>query len=86
MSPAGAWTAYQVLRSDVRIGYWPEPRSLAEIWERFTKGKLSSPNLWTDAYLSAFAEAGGFTLVTFDKRVPMREGLHCLVLGGIPER
>jgi predicted nucleic acid-binding protein len=24
-------------------------------------------NFWTDAYLAAFAEASGFTLVTFDE-------------------
>ena len=82
MSPDRAWQAYRVLRSDRRIGYLPEPNDLAEAWDAFTEGRLSSPNLWTDAYLSAFAHAAGLTLVTFDARIPTRAGLSCHVLAG----
>ncbi len=51
MSPDAAWKAYHVLRSDRRIGYLAEPNELLETWQAFTEGLLSSPNLWTDAYL-----------------------------------
>jgi predicted nucleic acid-binding protein len=68
------------LRSDWRIEYLAEPSGLAESWDAFTGGALSSPNLWTDAYLCAFAHTAGLTLVTFDAKIPAREGLRCLVL------
>jgi uncharacterized protein len=80
MSPDEAWRAYRALRLDRRIGYLAEPNELPETWQAFTKGRLSSPNLWTDAYLCAFANAGRLTLVTFDAKIPTREGVNCLVL------
>src|SRR5881296_3193831 len=78
MTPDGAWQAYRALRSDRRIGYVAEPSDLSETWDTFTKGRLSSPNLWTDAYLCAFGRAARLTLVTFDARIPAREGVSCL--------
>ena len=42
---------------------------------------MSLPNLWTDAYLCAFAHAAGLTLVTFDKTIPTKEEVTCLLLG-----
>ena len=80
MRPDEAWQAYRALRLDRRIGYLAEPKELPETWQAFTKGPLSSPNLWTDAYLCAFANAGQLTLVTFDAKIPTREGVNCLVL------
>jgi toxin-antitoxin system PIN domain toxin len=80
--PDEAWQAYHVLRSDRRIGYSPEPNDLPETWQAFTQGPLSSPNLWTDAYLCAFAHAAGLTLVTFDAKIPVRDGVSCLLLSG----
>src|SRR2546428_6990880 len=50
MSPAKAWQAYRALRSDRRIGYSPEPNDLAEFWDGFTEGRLTSPNLCTVAH------------------------------------
>ena len=80
MSPSGAWQIYRTLRSDWRVGYLDEPSGLAENWDEFTDGVLTSPNLWTDAYLCAFARAAELTLVTFDSKIPAREGLNCFVL------
>jgi toxin-antitoxin system PIN domain toxin len=85
MNPDQAWQAYRALRSDRRIGYLAEPSVLAETWDAFTKGELTSPNLWTDAYLCAFAHAAQATLVTFDKKIPAWDGVNCLVLGGVSE-
>jgi toxin-antitoxin system PIN domain toxin len=82
MKPDAAWEAYRVLRLDRRIGYLSEPNELPETWETFTEGPLSSPNLWTDAYLCAFAHAGRLTLVTFDAKTRTREDVNCLLLGG----
>jgi hypothetical protein len=80
MRPHQAWEAYRVLRLDRRIGYLAEPNQLPEAWEAFTEGTLTSPNLWTDAYLCAFAHAARLTLATFDTKIPPREGVNCLVL------
>src|ERR1039458_3656345 len=72
MSPHEAWQAYRVLRSDRQIGYASEPNELPETWQAFTEGPLTSPNLWTDAYLCSFASAARLTLVTFDAKISAR--------------
>jgi toxin-antitoxin system PIN domain toxin len=82
MKPDEAWHAYRVLRSDRRIGYAAEPNDFPETWQTFTEGPLSSPNLWTDAYLCAFANAARSTLVTLDAKIPTREDVSCLLLRG----
>jgi len=84
MSSGEAWQAYRELRLDRRIGYSAEPNELPETWQAFTEGPLSSPNLWTDVYLCAFANAARLTLVTFDKKIPTREDVSCLRLGEEP--
>ena len=80
MRPDEAWEAYRVLRKDWRIGYMAEPSELTETWQAFTYGPFSSSNLWTDAYLCAFAHAARLTLVTFDSKIPTREEVNRLVL------
>jgi toxin-antitoxin system PIN domain toxin len=82
MSPNEAWQAYRILRSDRRVGYAAEPNELLETWQVFTEGPLTSPNLWTDAYLSAFANTARLILVTFDARISAREDVSCLLLSG----
>jgi hypothetical protein len=82
LRPGEAWEAYRVLRLDRRIGYSAEPNELPETWQAFTEGPLSSPNLWTDAYLCAFANAARLTLVTFDAKIPLREDVSCHLLTG----
>src|ERR1039457_2484784 len=84
MSPDDAWQAYRGLRLDRRIGYVSGPNEFPETWEAFTEGPRTSPNLWTDAYLCAFANAARLTLVTFDAKLPPREDVSCLLLSGNP--
>ena len=82
LGPAGAWSAYRALRSDRRVVYLLEPGHFSEDgWETFTEGQSTSPNRWTDAYLSALAHAARLTLVTFDTKMLARQGANCLVLG-----
>ena len=80
VSPEGAWQAYNSMRADRRIGYLAEPSGLTETWDMPAAGRLGSSNVWTDAYLCAFAQAAGLTLVTFDRRIHAAGGLDCLVL------
>ncbi len=46
----------------------------------FTQGGTFSPNVWNDAYLAAFAMAGGYELVSFDKGFAQFSGLKCTIL------
>src|ERR1035441_1212529 len=84
LSPNEAWQAYRALRLDRRIGYAAEPDELLETWQPFTEGPWASPNLWTDAYLCAFANAARLTLVTLDAKIPSRADVSCLLLSGSP--
>src|ERR1039457_2425443 len=81
MRPQEAWQAYRALRLDRRIGYFAEPNELPETWAAFTEGSLRSPNLWSDAYVSAFVLAARLTLVTFDAKIPARSDVSCVLLG-----
>ena len=36
--------------------------------------------MWNDAYLAAFALAGGFQVVTFDQGFSKFAGVNCLIL------
>ena len=44
-----------------------EPRGLETQWKKLAGGPWPSPKLWMDAYLAAFAMAGGYQIVTTDK-------------------
>ncbi len=62
-----AWEAYQKFLADPRIVFADEAEGLENFWKEFTGAPTGNPNMWTDAYLAAFAKAGGHTLVTFDQ-------------------
>lgn len=46
---------------------WTEPAGMEDAFMRKTASEERSPKRWNDAYLSAFAETAGITLVTFDR-------------------
>jgi uncharacterized protein len=62
-----AWQAYDVLRGDSCVSYTEEPIGIESIWRSHTESQSYSHKIWNDAYLAAFAEAGDFEIVTFDK-------------------
>jgi predicted nucleic acid-binding protein len=64
-----AWKMYRRWLADDRVEFRPEPSGshLDERLKKLSSGPFSSPNLWTDAYLAAFADSSGLTLVTLDK-------------------
>lgn len=47
----------------------PEPFTLEQEWRRLTAQERPTPKIRTDAYLAAFARAGGMRLVTMDRAV-----------------
>ena len=78
-----AWAVYHRWRQDDRVGFCPEPDTpeLEKLFHRFSKGTYSSPKLWTDAYLVAFASVAGLTLVTFDRALGAMVPERSFVIG-----
>jgi predicted nucleic acid-binding protein len=62
------------LRADERIAWVEEPSGLEASWKKLAAGSKASPKLWMDAYLAAFALAGGHQLVTTDKAFKQFKG------------
>ncbi len=75
-----AWTAFEMLRADTRAGWAEEPPGLDPIWKRFSSDPRPSPNFWMDAYLAAFAIAGGYKLVTADKGFKQFKNLDLVLI------
>ena len=62
-----AWAALDQLMADDATGFETEPHGLDLVWRQMADGTIASPKLWMDAYLAAFAIAGGLRMVTLDK-------------------
>lgn len=77
-----AWEVYASFQADDRIDLaFGEPAGLEPIWKQFALTPSPSPKLWMDAYLAAFAVAGGYTMVTTDFGFRQFESLELQVLG-----
>jgi toxin-antitoxin system PIN domain toxin len=61
-----AWHAYRSFRRLPEVVLAPEPEGCEELLGKRAIAGEFTPRLWTDAYLAAFATAGGFRLVSFD--------------------
>lgn len=61
-----AWLLYDALQADPRVDFVEEPIGIERFWRDYTSQASHSTNVWSDAYLAAFARAGECTLVTFD--------------------
>ena len=72
--------AWHTLHSDVRIAYADEPVGLEVVWRSFTQHRSFSPKVWNDAYLAAFAQTGGYQIVTFDQALAPYTGVAVLLL------
>ena len=73
-----AWGLYASL---IRSGGFTrvlEPRGLDVEWERLCRPYRRSPKVVMDAYLAAFAIAGGYTLVTLDEAFEKFSGLSVI--------
>lgn len=76
----GAWRAYDALASDPRVSFAGEPADVEARWRELTTGGTFSPKVWTDAYLAAFAAAGGLEVVTFDRGFARFAGVRRTIL------
>ncbi|HUG91034.1 MAG TPA: TA system VapC family ribonuclease toxin [Planctomycetaceae bacterium] len=61
-----ALTMLQRLMALSSVAYRDEPEGLVPLWHRFAGRKTASPKVWMDAYIAAFAVAGGLILITLD--------------------
>ena len=75
-----AWRVYDQFMEDDRIAFFNEPEGLEETWKAFALRESSSPKLWMDAYLAAFALTSGCQMVTTDKAFSQFKGVKTLVL------
>jgi toxin-antitoxin system PIN domain toxin len=75
-----AWRLYDLLLSDPRVTFAMEPTLTETHWRNFTQTQSFSPNVWSDAYLAAFALGGGLELVTFDKGFAQYQKVKIIML------
>ncbi len=82
LSNRQAWVVYEAFLTDDRIAFRAdEPAGLAAQWKRYALRDTASPKLWMDAYLAAFALAGGYRMVTTDAAFKQFRGLGLELLG-----
>ena len=74
-----AWKAYDQLFVDERVAFLDEPRGVEARFRAFAAEDQASPKLWADAWLLAFSEESGGTIVTFDRALAGR-GKTCVLL------
>jgi uncharacterized protein len=61
------WAIYRKWIAGGRAVMQLEPPAIESAFRARSHSAESAPKMWTDAYLAAFAETAGLTLVTFDK-------------------
>ena len=62
------------------VAYQDEPTGTVPVWHRLAALPSASPHVWMDAYLAAFAIAGGLELLTFDRGFSQFAGLTATIL------
>ena len=75
-----AWKLYRKTCEDDRVVFLREPDDLEALWESNTRESRFSPNVWTDAYLAAFAKGHGIRLATLDEGFKHFTGLDWLLI------
>ena len=80
LTPAAAWRKCAEFLALPEVRLIAEPAGLDEQLGRFCDLGRTSPNLWTDAYLAAFASCAGLRLVSFDQGFSKFAGLDSLIL------
>ena len=74
-----AWSIYATLLASGRFAFALEPRGLDPLWEKVCRPFARSPKVVMDAYLAAFALAGGYRLITLDRAFVQFKGLSCVL-------
>ena len=66
------WALYMHWIAGGRAFLQGEPVGIDQAFQALTSADSPSPKAWADAYLAAFAECAGLTLVTFDQALAGR--------------
>jgi toxin-antitoxin system PIN domain toxin len=66
------WAIYRSWIDAGRAVLLADPAGVDAEFEHLASADAASPKQWADAYLAAFAEAAGTTLVTFDRALAER--------------
>jgi len=74
--PKAALKALEAFEADERITLPPEPQGIDAVLQKLVAKCATTPNLWTDAYLAAFAQSTELQLVTFDWGFSKFSGLN----------
>lgn len=72
LTQVAAWSVYDAWLRDDRISFVQEPAGFDPAFRARTRLRHAATKHWADAYLSAFADASGATLVTFDRALRNR--------------
>ena len=77
-----AWGKWELLIALPQVVWLDEPHGLETLWQQYARLSSASPKVWMDAYLAAFAVAGGFRMATLDRDFKRFEphGLDLLLL------
>jgi len=76
---SAVWSLWDKIWADTRISFLSEPEELEREFRSRSRLSSSSPKVWADAYLLAFASVAGLKFVTFDRALQSR-GAEVLVL------
>lgn len=77
-----AWALYAAMLASGRFTFTLEPPEFEATWEILCRPFDKSPKVVMDAYLAAFARAGGFKLITLDRAFAQFPDLDYAVIGG----
>jgi uncharacterized protein len=80
LSNLQAFEVYDRFFEDSRVTFLSEMPEAESHFRRISATASASPKIWADAWLLAFAQAAGGTLVTFDRALASRSS-QCLLLG-----
>ena len=80
LTPRAAWNRCADFLSLPEIRLLQEPPGISEQLGRYCNLGRTSPNLWTDAYLAAFAKSAELRIVSFDQGFSAFTGLEVLTL------
>ena len=67
MTNRDALTVLDALQVLPQVAYRDESPGVFALWCQLASANTASPKVWMDAYLTAFAIAGGLTLVSLDR-------------------
>lgn len=76
----GAWSIYERALAAKPVVFASEPEGTENLLAEHCRLGRSSRKFWTDGYLAAFARAGSFGFVTFDRDFERFPGLELTYL------